>query len=73
MSNKSWIVFKGGRKANPRQRGPGIYHQQGESRFDTFDSTDLRAVTFHKNAIDAPKKASRTMPASWGQPFGGSR
>lgn len=40
---------------------------------EPFLSQDERAERFDKNAIDAPKRASRTMVASWGQPCGGAK
>jgi hypothetical protein len=62
------------RGQHPRRKGPGISHFQGRTVVDRFDSTDARAESFKANAPDAPKKASRTMPAAWGQPFmGGAR
>lgn len=70
---KPWVVYKGGYDLNFRRRGPGIVHKQGKTSWNSLDSTDARAATFKPNSPDAPKKASRTMPASWGQPFGGGR
>lgn len=64
---KPWNIFKGGKKLHSRKAGPGITHKQGETAYHLYDSTDLRAATFKQSADDAPKKANRTMPASWGQ------
>lgn len=70
MGNKSWVIFKGGKKLHHRKSGSGITHKQGKTERDRYDSTAARAETFDKNAHDAPKKASRTRPAAWGQTGG---
>lgn len=71
--NRSWVVFTGKTELHYRKSGPGIEHKQGRKAVHLFDSTDARAEAFKPTSVDAPKKASRTRPAAWGQPFGGAK
>ena len=57
---------------NLRKKGPGIVRLDKARAPSAWASQEERAKSFVPNAVDAPKKASRTIPASWGS-YGNGR
>lgn len=51
---------------NLRKKGPGIVRLDKAHAPSAWASQEARAESFDPTAKDAPKKASRTIPASWG-------